>query len=553
MPTITTTVTSACASGVVTTQTTTQATPESVAPKKTLAESIKGLTFDGGRSAQICLCSATTQKGFDAIVGAFQAVNGVVQGTDSYSNIVQTGQFSMTNIFVFGSPEAFYQCEAVFGTLAETKIAIEEGVKLDAHVMGNIPPLQKEKWAVWDNVPGFNIHFDTPSSGVLGKSGGRAAGGDVYGYFGEFTFPDEESFIDVMASTMWGGPWGLSINVHATHNVCFYPGGNKIMFFATFEQAAYLNLLKGMDANPEPVPAMMAAYNSGTGGRCYTFGAGAEIRSGLDKWIEALPTWDIQMDTSIGGIDHDGMSGASLDSFYLTTADRNAAQAKFDSLTAVAKAKGVMSFATVDLGVAGLRMIIVAPNNAAWKAVNDAAAADPTFGEVAIGKAILCQGTLFGEITSEYNNELMGWTQAPHFNFNGPSVYHFHATPYATSDNAIIGQQTVTYPTPEAYEAAMMTMLGLNDIWIAAGISVYDFKASDRSFMRVFIAPTTAAMAACNAAAGERPEEFGSAMEGTTIKTIMWGAETAEQKPLFDVWRSDTFELVCQPLKSGFV
>jgi len=340
MPTVTTTVTSACASGVVTTQTTTQATPEPATAKQTLAELIHGKTFHGGRLAQIAKYTATTQKGFDAMVAAFQACSGVAQGTDSYFNLVKTGPLSFTNMFVYGSEDAFFKLEVLFGTIQETKLAIAEGGTLDVHYVGNTTATIRKKLEAWNEVPGYTLGCDTPSTAFLKSVGGRDGSGDLFGYMGEITFETEQDLLDVASRGHLDGIWGLAYAKLSQNNFTFYPGGNKLMFAATFQQADYLEFLTAIDADPEGGMKIVEIYNRATGSM-QMFGACDEIKAGLEKWVTALPTMEIDMDASIGGIDHDGICGCTADFYYATTADRNAAQQHFGKFESVAKQRNI--------------------------------------------------------------------------------------------------------------------------------------------------------------------------------------------------------------------
>ena len=183
-----------------------------------------------------------------------------------------------------------------------------------------------------------------------------------------------------------------------------------MMFAATFQKPDYIEFLKAVESDAEAGTTLVETYGKGSG-TFLTFGACDEIKAALEKWNTLLPTMGLQMDCSIGGVDHDGICGCTIDSFYGSTADRNAAQQQFGKLVAVCKQNNVMTFCTIDRGDCGLRMIFVAPSCAVWKAVNDSAAADPDFGEIAVGKAMTAKATAFGSITTDYYKELFGWSQ----------------------------------------------------------------------------------------------------------------------------------------------
>merc|ERR1719272_1183923 len=250
-----------------------------------------------------------------------------------------------------------------------------------------------------------------------------------------------------------------------------------------------------------------------------------------------MPTWNFNMDASIGGVDFDGICGCTIDFFYGSSADRNAAQGKFGELVEVSKQHGVMTFCTIDRGDCGSRMIFVAPNTAAWKAVNDTAAADPTFGETVIGKAMIVKGTPFGSFTTEYYKELFGWEAAsPQFKWDHTPPFHFQAQAYSASDASLTGT------------------IAFGNVFTECGASVFDFRASANTYQRLFIFPTAASLATANDLFGARAEETAALLAAADVKTIMFGAETAETAALLDVWRaSPTFDIVSMPLKTGFV
>merc|ERR1711935_343215 len=156
-------------------------------------------------------------------------------------------------------------------------------------------------------------------------------------------------------------------------------------YFDVFQKDDYLKVLADAAADTVFTPSMIETYSRGSG-KHYTFGGNDEINGHLAEWQKMLPTFEIIVDCSIGGLDRgDGMCGITVDWFYGSTADRDAAQAKFAWLTGIAKQHNVMSFCTIDRGDCGMRMLFIAGSTADWKAVNDFAATDADFGPTVVG------------------------------------------------------------------------------------------------------------------------------------------------------------------------
>lgn len=428
---------------------------------------------------------------------------------------------------------------------------------MDVHVMGNLTPSVLAKVAPWNEVPGFSVASSTPSTGYLKSSGGRAGSGDVCGYAGEFTFANEDDMLACMNGRHLGGTLGLSHAVNAMHSVVFYPGSNKCIYFDVFQKDDYLKVLADAAADTVFTPSMIETYSRGSG-KHYTFGGNDEINGHLAEWQKVLPTFEINVDCSIGGLDRgDGMCGITVDWFYESGADRDAAQAKFAWLTGIAKQHNVMSFCTIDRGDCGMRMLFIAGSTADWKAVNDFAATDADFGPTVVGKCLMAKATPFGDFSADYYKELFMWeAQAPQFKISDVKPFHhcISSSPYSSSDNTMVGQQVLTFETEALCEASINASIAMSDVWTECGGSVFDFRSSACTYTRIFVFPTPSVLAKANELFGARPEETAAILKDAIVTTAMFGEETAETKALLDPWRaSPTFDIVSFPLKGGFM
>lgn len=159
----------------------------------------------------------------------------------------------------------------------------------------------------------------------------------------------------------------------------------------------------------------------------------------------------------IGGIDYDGQCGCTIDFYYASSADRNAAQAKFEAFAELAKQHNVMSFGTIDRGDCGVRMIFVAASTADWKAVNDIGAADADFGAIVIGKCLIdCPSNRFRRVHRRILHGTLrvggglataqkGWTKA---------TKAVSSVQCSRSDNSMIGHQLLTFENEAAWTDA---------------------------------------------------------------------------------------------------
>jgi len=556
MPTITTTVTSACASGVVTTQTTTQATPEAVVAKKSFVESTAGMFFHDGRVIQVAKVVAPTQKGFDAIVASFQHCQGVAEGTNSYLNILDTGNKSCVVVYQFGSEDAFHKAELLFGGLVECELAISEGVAIDCYMGGNITAEMSQKlMGTWDAVPTFNIHLNTHCTGLLSDLGDRAAQGNLFGYVCEATLASQENVEKVMEQSLIGLA-GLAFPHYCESAVNFFLGGGEILCFAVFKKEGYEGFLHAAGADAEFGQVVVETYSGGPAD-FYNFGATDAIRAGLQPWEDAIPSVTLHFDKSIGGSDHAGQGGCVCTAFYATSADRNTAQNKFAELAEKGNEFGICSFASVDNGVSGMQVFFMASTTSGWEGLNGIAGADASFGEKVCGAALHFEIQPLGDCSADYFNTLHDWEKGyAQVKYSGSNPIDYVQSSYAASDASICGVQTLTYPSVAQTDAAVMFNLKYRAHIVASGINCYWFRPSDTTLLQIFAWPTVDCLKDLNkrylgdeALAGE----IAAVLTEVKSECKLFGKETAEIAEELAPWKAmDGFNIGWAPLKGGF-
>jgi len=177
MPTITTTVTSAQATGAVTTVTTTEATPEPAASADGVPHWEAGLY--GGKMMTVQFWSFTDadQKALfmlnyhDIFAASCNRGN---SGKSTFGYTFDTGALTLTSMWVW-TDASFLLCEGIFAANKAIGSLIGK-ITLDSHWAGDISPAVAAKIAAWDQPAGFSCKL-TPVAPNLRSIGSRIVDG----------------------------------------------------------------------------------------------------------------------------------------------------------------------------------------------------------------------------------------------------------------------------------------------------------------------------------------------------------------------------------------
>jgi len=401
MPTITTTVTSAQATGAVTTVTTTEATPESVAAAcaPQLGNIAKGNVMQ--RQYQ----TFTTQAAMAEWVERYELVLGMsrLRGGTSYCYVAQKGPLEIVYSAVYTSEADFMWIESTFAKDETIQRLMGEGTSptAEAIIVGAITPAMQARCDAWDAAPGWSVKaYTNPEfmfcDGTPMTNDSLAAVSDF-----EFNTPEEcDAFLAV------GATFYQCIAIRCTELLVVKVNPTTIKYSWTFKTAAdFVDFVTSDHQMAAMAPIIQMIPTAKTfGGVCFGNTVDPAVLSALSGW----PTWNYGplLCGSLGGQTYQHLQKIT----YKSMAARDTAYAALKASTMGGPGHGGAYFG-IKVGESSIWCIHYAKNEADNKATQAGYGGDPAL-MAATKDIIACPTFQGGNKQKTWMTDLQGWSEA---------------------------------------------------------------------------------------------------------------------------------------------
>jgi len=555
MPTITTTVTSACASGVVTTQTTTQATPEPQQAGSPAALSPLGDFLATGDSVAMLLEVSTDNAAGLALVNKLGfGHTASVKKHGGYVKMINTGATSALGIYIFPSSAALIAGEKDYSANPDVlELASDRSIRMDAYFVGNVSAACKAHFdGVWGVVDGYNMNYPTDAAGGIHTPGSEVENAELFAYCGSFSMASKEAVEQYWCEARDNGALRAH-DMYLSQQLYISTGPTKVTMFCLATRTDYLGLLDHV-ASTGKIAASFADATIDL----FTSNGSPEVNAALKPWAD-LPNVNVTVEAEGSGFNDTGICGVHAKCFYRTAEDANAAAAKFGQMLEHGKKENTcMSGAISKYGDSGMSFFVLFKDEETWEKLDTFAAGLDGFNEVCIDPALHFTGVPFGHMSSNWRAQLNRWQDMWNIHwYTADTVDCSKGSAYSASAKSVCGWQEFHYETPEAMGKAIAASRthAVQAAYRDHGVFWSTQKTGATSLLNCFAFPDYGSWAGLSDQLGALTTEIEDMLGAKKINCYIFGdgGNPAGAKAITDTWNAlPQYDIRMLDLLSGY-